>query len=270
MTGAVDVFILTFCRNLDLLYGTELIFQTLRVGFPNASITVVDNASLPEASQRVERLARDNDCRFRQIPEPSIGHHEFLERTIADAAAAGTRPLVFLDPDLCLWASCEGFEFDALMAGKLVDAYEDDLFACVTMPRLHTSFLWIPDPRQLWGEIEKIRGKRFDFRPFLSFSVKLGDAWIRYDTGASLYAAIRNRTSCFTEEHLDRYDHIFCGSHLPLLQPRFNDKMREMTLQIHELAKTGQIEALKGIRHWQDRVWAEVYGTALRHDRPET
>jgi hypothetical protein len=46
--------------------------------------------------------------------------------------------------------------------------------------------------------------------------------------------------------------------------------MREMTLQIHELAKTGQIEALKGIRHWQDRVWAEVYGTALRHDRPET
>jgi len=269
MTRAVDVFILTFCRNLDLLYGTELIFKTLRVGFPTASVTIVDNASLPEARQRVEHLARESGCQFRQISDPNIEHHEFLDRTIADAAAAGTRPLIFLDPDLCLWASCEDFEFDALMAGKLIDAYEDDLYACVTMPRLHTSFLWIPGPRRLLGEIEKIRGKRFDFRPFLSFSVKLGDAWIRYDTGASLYAAIQNQTKRFTDAHLDRYDHIFCGSHLQLLEPRFNDKMREMTLQIHQLAKTGQLGALKGIRHRQDKVWAELYGAALRQDRPQ-
>ena len=36
MSAPVQVFVLTFCRKLELLYGSELIFRTLRVGFPNA------------------------------------------------------------------------------------------------------------------------------------------------------------------------------------------------------------------------------------------
>jgi hypothetical protein len=260
MNRTIDVFILTYCRSLEMLYGTELIFRTLRTGFPSARVTVVDNASLPEARERVARLARENDAAFRTIADPGVEHHDFLERTLAEAAAHGTGPLVFLDPDICLWDDCQGFEFDALIAGRLIDAYDDDVFQCVAMPRLHTSFLWIPDPRRLWAEIETIRARRFDFRPFLSTSLKLGDAWIRYDSGASLYAALGERTACFGDAHLDRYDHIYSGSHLHLLAARFHPRVREMMLAIHDLAKTGQIAALKGIRHRQEQVWAEVYG----------
>jgi hypothetical protein len=270
MTRAIDVVILTFCRKLELFYGTELIFRTLRVGFPNATVTVVDNASLPEVRGEIERLARAHDCRFRQIPGPaSLPHHQFIERTIADAGASGPRPLVFLDPDLCLWASCEEFEFDALMAGKLIDAHEDDMYECVTMPRLHTSFLWIPDPAQLQAEIDRIRTRHFDFHPFLSFSTKLGDAWIRYDTGASLYAAISGRVASFTARHLDRYDHLFGGSHLDLLDPHYSDEMRGMVRRIHRLAKEGDLAPLRGIWRQQEAIWTARYGTPSWRRRAE-
>ena len=56
MKNKINVFILTFCRNLDLFYGTKLIFETLRVGFPNAKITVVDNASLQKVRGEIESL----------------------------------------------------------------------------------------------------------------------------------------------------------------------------------------------------------------------
>ncbi len=66
----INVFILTYCRNTELFYGTELIFKTLRVGFPNAKVTVVDNASIPEVRTEIELLAKENDCLFEQIPDP--------------------------------------------------------------------------------------------------------------------------------------------------------------------------------------------------------
>jgi hypothetical protein len=78
----INVFILTFCRNLDLFYGTSLIFKTLRTGFPNARVTVTDNASLPETRAEIASLARQNDCIFHQLQPPGIQHHDFLESTL--------------------------------------------------------------------------------------------------------------------------------------------------------------------------------------------
>ena len=114
MARPIQVFLLTHCRQRDLFYGTALIFKTLRVGFPNARVTVVDNASLPETRGEIERLARECDCEFRQLEAPAIAHDAFLSKTLASVAGGGGGPLVFLDPDLCLWRSCEDLEFDAL------------------------------------------------------------------------------------------------------------------------------------------------------------
>jgi len=262
MKPPINVFVLTFCRRLDLFYGTELIFKTLRVGFPSARITIVDNASLPDARAAIAGLARATGCAFRPSADPGLPHHEFIDRTLTEVAAADGGTLVFLDPDLCLWSSCEDFEVSGLMAGKLIEAYDDDVMRCVAMPRLHTSFLWIPDARKLAEEIQRIKAAHFDFRPFLSFSVKLGDAWIRYDTGAALYAAISDRVSPFTADHMDRYDHIFCGSHFDLLQPRMTGPLRDMMGRIHEHARKGNLEPLKGIWRQQGKVWMQSYQPA--------
>ncbi len=243
------VFILTYCKNLELFYGTELIFKTLRVGFPNANIVVVDNSSIPDARAQVEVLAKGNDCHFEQIPEPGVKHHEFIQNTIfsmaADATAAG--PVVFLDPDICLWDSCEEFEFDGLIAGKLIGGFNDNITHTHTMPRLHTSFMWIPDVRKLRDEIWKLKVRYFDFQPFLPYSCAMGGVWYRYNTGASLYAAFSDRVSHFTPEHLDHYDHIFCGSHIDCLYPLYDPATRQRMTEIHRNAKEGNLHALKGI-----------------------
>ena len=260
MSAPVQVFVLTYCRKIELLYGSELIFRTLRVGFPDARISIVDNASLPEARSRIAALARENDCEFREIEEPSVRHDRFLEGTLASVAETCDGPLVFLDPDLCLWENCEDLEFAGLIAGKVVAAHEDPAMQCVVMQRLHTSFLWIPDPCRLQDEIGRIRTTHFDFHPFLPFSVKLGDAWIRYDTGASLFAALGERASGFEERHLDRYDHIFCGSHIDMHEPSWDDEMRGLMLRVHRSAREGNLESLRGIWREQHRVFKQSAG----------
>lgn len=258
----VNVFILTFCRNIELFYGTELIFKTLRVGFPNAKITVIDNASIPEARDKIESLAKKNECLFEQIPGPGIQHHDYIQRTIRNTANDKTvnGPLVFLDPDICLWECCEDFSFDALMAGRLFSRFYDYITKTITMPRPHTSFLWIPDAGKLWDEILKIQVNRFDFEPFTPFSFNMDGKWYRYDTGASLFTAIPQKISDFTEVHKNCYDHLFAGSHLDWLYHLYDAECQKMFSRIHENAKAGNLQALKGIWKVQEEIFKMSFG----------
>jgi hypothetical protein len=257
MSRPIDVFILTYCRNLELFYGTSLVFRTLRTGFPNARVHVVDNASLPEVRSELARLARETDCRFETLPEPGIPHHQFIEQRLRDVASRAEpgAAMVFLDPDVCLWRDCEGLEFDRMVAGLYLEAYDDEVMQCVTMPRLHTSFLWLSDPARLVMEIERLKRSHIDFQPFLAFSVKLGDVWLRYDTGASLYAALPEHCQPFDEAHMDYYDHIYAGSHFDLWRGLHPGELREFMASVHGLAKDGDLDALKGLWRRQREVW---------------
>ena len=253
----INVFILTFCRNLDLFYGTELIFKTLRTGFPNANIRVVDNASIPEMVPEIESLAKSCSCSFQQISGNGLQHHEFILNTLSDMASgeSANEPLVFLDPDICLWKCCENMEFPGLMAGKLTPRFFLETTQTITMPRLHTSFLWIPSPEKLIKRIWKLRAARFDFEPFLSYSFVMNSKWYRFDTGASLYAAIPHKASYFSEEHLDYYDHIFCGSHLDWLYDMYDTEGKKLMSRIHSYAKEGNLKALKGVWKYQHEIF---------------
>jgi hypothetical protein len=260
------VFILTFCRKMELFYGTELIFKTLRDGFPNAEVVIVDNASIRDAAIRVGELARASDCAFEQIQPPGLPHHEFLEATVTRVAEESDepRPLVLLDPDICLWKNCEEMEFEAVVAGKFCPAFNDDVLQAVTMPRLHSSFLWIRSASALAEEIRNVKRRHFDFDPFRAFSVRMGGVWVRYDTGASLFAALPDRISLFAEPELERYDHLFCGSHFDLLENHYRGELRRLMTRIHEAAKSGNLEALRGIWREQDRLWTATYGSGER------
>jgi len=252
----VTVFILTFCRKADLLYGSTLVFKTLRVGFPGAAVVVVDNASIPQARAEIAPLARDTDCRFLQIEAPSVEHHDFLSDVLEAMAGddAPTGPVVFLDPDVCLWSCCEGFAFDGLMAGRYIRPSTVPATGALVLPRLHTSFLWIPDARRLWARIAAIKAVHFDFDPFRSVSIRMGAQWVRADTGASLYGVIRAEASHFADDHLDCYDHLFCGCHLDLLEAVLVGKDRDIVRRIHDHARAGDLSALKGAWREQTKI----------------
>jgi hypothetical protein len=256
----IHVHILTFCVNRSLFYGTELVFKTLRVGFPNAKVTVTDNASLPSVRAEIKAMAKDTGCFFKQIESNRIEHFQFIQDTIRYAAKdkSVTGPLVFIDPDVCFWNSCEDFEFEGLMAGRFIDGFKDGVQQCITMPRVHTSFLWIPDARSLQRYIWKTRAIHFDFDPFKNFSFVLDGLWYRYDTGANLYASISDRVSHFTAMHLDCYDHLFGGSHIDVFEPFSQNEEIKIIKKIHECAKKGDLRALKGIHKRQETLFAEA------------
>lgn len=241
------VFVLTYCRNVELFYGTELIFKCLRTGFPNANVVVIDNASLPEVKPEIEALAKDNDCHYEEIPAPGVVHHQFIQNVISAMAEdeSGDAPLIFLDPDIYLWNNCEDFEFDGLIAGRLVGGIGDEITQSYTMPRLHTSFMWIPSARKLQDAIWKLKARHHDFEPFQSYTSLIGEMWYRYDTGAGLYAALGGKVSIFKKKHLDRYGHLYGGSHLDIILGIYDLKTKKMMLEIHKHAKDGNMQALK-------------------------
>jgi hypothetical protein len=145
------------------------------------------------------------------------------------------------------------------MAGALVGGFHDSLTYSLDMLRLHSSFLWITDPGMLQYEIRKMKVRHFDFEPFRPFSFRLKDTWYRYDTGASIYMALPDKMSTFTEEHFSRYDHIFCGSHINTIKSFFSDEVRELLLGVHSHARNGNLKALKGIRNHINEMWWNIH-----------
>jgi hypothetical protein len=97
------VHILTHCRNPELLYQTLLVFDTLRVGFPTARVTVVDNASRVDVRPAIREAAAKAGCDFHQL-EREVAHGDFIEHVVMTAPPG---QLVFIDTDRCC---ARGFE----------------------------------------------------------------------------------------------------------------------------------------------------------------
>ena len=240
----MKLYILTWCQNEDSFYGNSLIFKTLRVGFPNAEITICDNQSIESASFELEKLSRVNDCKFVRL-ESEVQHYYFLERVTYDASLVDDE-IVFVDPDIVFWGTCEEWEFEGLMAGRLIPKFYDEFSGCITHPRLHTSFLWIPSPKRVFDVVQSL-GK-FEYSPFKPFMLPLDDSWHRYDTTSSFYSVFKDYVDTFNEDELNRYDHLFCGTHLDLVKDKLTDG--EDLSKLHEEAKR-DINTMKGI--WIDQ-----------------
>ena len=212
----MKVFILTYCRNLGQLYGSTLVFDTLRVGFPNAEITVFDNNSLPDARFEIERLALRAGCRSVML-DREIAHDEFLSTVCSQEA----HPICFVDPDVCFWNSVEEFDPRRPLAGRYLPAFQDEFSQTLTFPRLHTSLLFVRSPKTLLGEIKgfpRMGAREFNpWKPAVFREPRDGGnpgRWVRYDTGSALYHALDPHVEHFGSEMLDRYEHLFFGSYL--------------------------------------------------------
>jgi hypothetical protein len=215
--SAPQVLILTYCREPSLLAaGTLLVFRTLRTGFPTAEVTVIDNASLPEVRPAIRKAAEASGCAYVQR-DPEIRHEDYLREVIAGSDGDG--PVVLLDPDVIFWEECEQWRFDRLLAGRMLPEFLDEFTGCRTLPRLHTSFLWIRDLAVLRERVSALVARYFDFDPFPPRMFAVDGEWYRGDTLAFLCGALPDDVQAFGEHELDAYDHLFCGSHLDLVLP---------------------------------------------------
>jgi hypothetical protein len=252
MTPRPLVTILTYCDHPALAYGTLLVFKTLRTGFPTADIEIFDNGSHPDVRDEIMWAAADVGATFTGIRPKHWAEHLrwlILERR------HGNQPLVLLDPDVVFWQSVEDWDFgEALVAGRRIQRATSG--PIVSHSRLHPSLLWISDVERLRGAMP--RNPESLISPRLE-SVE-GEVHF-WDTLSRLYEEMGSWCTAFQPKHLDCYDHLFFGSHLPMMDALAGDGF-EVIRDAHKAAASGDLSSLRGI--WREQ---EAYFTReTQHD----
>lgn len=242
--------ILTYCQSVDSLYGSTLTFDTLRVGYPDATVHVFDNASIPEVRPEIRRRAEACGAAYHQI-NTAMPHAKFIRWAIGVTSPGKT--LVILDPDLIFWRKID-FAPRALVMGRRIPAFNDVFAGALTHPRLHTSFLSIVDPPALRLEVEALERRWFDLDAIAPIMFPRSDGVERYDT-FGVFCALRSELcGAFGDEELDCYDHLFCGTHVGGVANKLDNS--GLLAETHELAKTNPM-ALRGLWRKQEQFFAE-------------
>ena len=240
------VLILTWCKDPDALYGSLLTLKTVRIGFPNADVMVVDNGSIdvPDIRLAAEAVGAG------YMKQNEVFHWQFMRKAIEVVH----QPLVFADPDLIFWERMEMPE--ALIAGRLIPQFFDEYTQTLTHARLHTSLLSIPNPQKLWQMIRTEESRMWESDLLRPVMIPTNGKWERWDTGSALYGSLGGYA--FTNE-LNSYDHIFCGSHLKYVADKLNPRELDEFKRIHAIAKAGDLSELRGTWKRQQQYFEDRY-----------
>lgn len=241
----MTVHIIAHCVNRQNFYGTELIFKTFRIGFPSCRAIVHDNCGLHALRPRIEELAKSTGCEYRLNPKPTF-HGDLLQMIIEQYPGEN----VILDSDLIFYESCENFHFDdtILLAGDIFPAIHGIAHVAgnhtkhVFHARVHPSFWWIKDSGEFRNEIppKSLRPTQQMIEGVLHL----------HDTGARIFESLQNQNkiAAFEQEHLDCFSHLLFGSHLNIVSVGMDEESRAYFEKIHQMARDGDLEALRGIR----------------------
>ncbi len=216
-----NVKILATCRAPELLPYTLLVFQSIRVGFPTASIEVYGNGLEKYAADQVQsECDKIVGATFKNI-DATI-HHLWIEQL----CATENEPFILCDCDQIFYKSVEEWSFNTALAGWRIPEWEDEFTKCCTRARLHTSLLFI-DPVKLRRAIEYYKAQ-FPITPFNPIAnlfyplcVPMKKHTFFYDTMAMAYHAVGG--TAFTDEQLNSYFHFSFGSIPDVVLPHLSN-----------------------------------------------
>jgi hypothetical protein len=215
MTKNPPIYILSTCRKIELLRAATLVFDTLRIGFPDSQVHVWTNSPMAEARKALEKCALRADCEIRHI---DTIHHRWIEMLVGD----NDEPFWICDTDVIFWNRCDLWNMQGKwLSGCLTPGFYDRFTRCKTMPRLHTSLLYI-DPERLRLRLREWRqGIHFtEFNPAVNLYYPLTlPPNTFYDTCSLLYQAVGG--SAFSPAQLACYEHLHCATWVDLIEPTY-------------------------------------------------
>lgn len=246
----MKVHILATCRQPDLIPAALMVFDTLRLGFPNADVSVDINRvdGLEDEMDVIKNkaaLARSSVAFVQTI------HHEWLEALCMNEP----EPFVALDTDIIFWERCDHWEFAHPLAGRYIPHFRDPFTKCLTRSRLHGSFLWVK-PVELRAKIAAYHAgfPGTPFNPpanlFYPFYMPMRGQSYFHDTGCLLYHAIGGHG--YSERELDAYSHLNCGTISDIVAPH----MPEECLRESHFAVFNDRELARGCWRDQDAFYA--------------
>ena len=233
-----SVHIPVFCENPELMAGAVLAFKTVRVGFPSARITVHWMGRVcPAVLDYFETCEHAGKSWVDKPFVPSNGrttNDELLRQLVYTEEES----FAMIDSDMVFFKSCEDFETKKLICGEFIPQFYCPIATAITRSRLHTAFFVVSSPILLRETIKEL------FRPLLPkfcpvdfFAPQTtfidGKAFF-YDSAAMLFQAIGGES--FSEEMLDKYEHLYSGSYSHLLPP-FHQELQKKAIREPETAK---------------------------------
>lgn len=215
-----------------------LCFDTLRVGFPTAKITVYDNNNSTENNAYIREKCNRVGAEY-VFFWTKVHHAAWIKGTIENTEGK----LCIIDADTLWWSNVEGFDFPTTLAGYYQPYRYCEFAQSSAVQRLHTHFMWIKDCKALReSAVYNYQHEYSPCDPYMPAVVYSNGKPIFYDTCAVLYHMIGG--SSFDEKHLDCYDHINSASLYNTLVARIHGK--DDLKAIHEMAKTDPSK-LKGL-----------------------
>jgi hypothetical protein len=218
---SLPVHILVTCRKPELAPFSELVFKTLRIGFPTSDIKVYFNRRttldiFPDLKELVGPL---------ELWTSSVDtiHHEWIKGLIESE----TEPFWICDTDIIFYDSFEDFRTDEALAGFRTPEWQDDFAGAITRSRLHPSLMYI-NPTLVKQKLAAFRSVCPDspFTPFCNptdpLCLPLNGRMYFHDTMSLMYHAIGGHE--FSDVEKDKYFHFFFGSIPDLVLPRLKDR----------------------------------------------
>lgn len=215
------VHILCTVRKPELLPMAQMVFKTLRVGFPTSRVTVHLNNLSGEIEESIKARSFEQDCVIIEC-KTEFTHHHWIE----DLCRKLDEPFWILDCDTIFYDSMEQFQFKEALTGWRVPQWSDEFSGCITRARLHTSLLRI-DPVALRDKVNQFFKPVPDtiFTPIANMFYPLvisqkGKRYF-YDTCSFLYHAIGGES--FQPIHKNCYMHFQFGSIEDIVIPRLSN-----------------------------------------------
>jgi hypothetical protein len=220
------VFILATARKPELLPMATLVFKTLHIGFPHATVKVhyngTDGADALEAVKNAAFTSRIDDTEVTAIDRTI--HHKWIESLVAKEQ----EPFWILDTDVIFYDRMQDEYPGQPLAGCRIPEWRDEFSGSITRARLHTSLLYI-DPKLV---VEKWTAFRksvpfTEFTPMANPIYPLVIAFKKqaffYDTCSMLYHAIGGQS--FLEREKDKLCHFNFGTISDMVLPRLAPKV---------------------------------------------
>jgi hypothetical protein len=206
-----NVHILVSCSDPGKSWKSNLVFQTLRTGFPTAKII----AHLNEGYKPMVGIEGAVEIR-----DVSTIHHKWIEGLINTQ----TNPFYILDTDVIFYENFEKFQFDTPLAGFKVPEFQDEFSNAISRSRLHTALMYI-DPEKVKFKLAGFNPDETVFTPVCNFIypqvLALNGRRYFHDTCSLLFHAVGGME--FSREQKDAYFHFNFGTIEDLVLPRLKD-----------------------------------------------
>lgn len=240
-----NVIIVSYIPDESAFFGNSLIFETIRVGFPNAKITVADNGSSMEMLLRLLPLADKVGASVR--PYRRMRHGEMLQVVFSNCQS---EKCVLLDPDICFWEDLSDIDerpelapSDFIIAGRHIPAHFDFVSGSKQESRLHTSFVVVNNVPALNGLIAQAG---------IEPQETGGGKKLYVSTMWEVTALAEQAGKCrhFPESILNAYDHIFMGTH-PHVSSNLPSSFRNKWEKSYKDSQA-DFHTLRGAWRWQE------------------